>query len=83
MVREMSGSVARRKRIAGLLSYCHPKGRLMFAAESLTHAENGAARLVFVQCFTPLCNLGMTIRLIEKLRAVESQQMVDDKNMNR
>ena len=44
----MSGSVVRRKRIAGLLSYYHPTGRLMFAVESLTHAENGTARLVFV-----------------------------------
>lgn len=79
----MSGSVVRRKRIAGLLSSYHPTGRLMFSAESLTHAENGTACLVFVQCFTPLCNLGMTIRLIEKLRAVESQQMIEDENMNR
>ncbi len=44
----MSGSVVRRKRIAGLMSSYHPTGRLMFAAESLTHAENGAARLVVV-----------------------------------
>ena len=68
----MSGSLVRRKRIAGLLSSYHPTGRLMFAAESWTHAEKATACLVFVQCFTPLCNLGMTIRLIEQVRAVEN-----------
>ncbi len=39
--------------------------------------------VLFVECLAPFYGIPITIRLIEKLRTVESFQVITDENMNR